>query len=66
MVQPQTAVLGSNGLDGFPPHVVGLVRLVDAAAEAAASALVAACARSAGAALPALALLAGLFVSWIG
>lgn len=76
MVQSQTAVFGSNGLNSFPPHIVGLVRLVDAAAEAATSALVAyvtARARSTRAALPALSLLAGLVVvsgfgvsAWIG
>ncbi|KAF2573932.1 hypothetical protein F2Q70_00005150 [Brassica cretica] len=77
MVQSQTAVFGSDSLNGFPSHIVGLVWFVDAAAEAAASALVAyvtARARSTRAALPALPLLAGLVVvvtgfgvsAWIG
>ena len=76
MVQSQTAVFGSDSLNGFPSHIVGLVWFVDAAAEAATSALVAyvtACARSTRAALPALPLLAGFVVvagfgvsAWIG
>ena len=71
MVQTQTAVFGSNGLNRFPSDIVGLVWFVDAAAKAAASALVAyvtACARSTRATLPALTLVVIIsfaVVTWI-